>query len=66
MNQLMYNEDTIIYELTVQDIQTVANQELERNLTNNEIERIIDLIAENISWYEAISSAIEKKINVIN
>lgn len=66
MNQLMYNEDTIIYELTVQDIQTVANQELERNLTNNEIERIIDVIAENISWYEVISSAIEEKINVIN
>ncbi len=66
MNQLMYNEDTIIYELTVQDIQTVANQELERNLTNNEIERIIDLIAENISWYEAISSAIEEKINAVN
>jgi len=66
MNQLMYNEDTSIYELTVQDIQTVANQELERNLTNNEIERIIDLIAENISWYEAISSAIEEKINAVN
>jgi len=66
MNQLMYNENTIIYELTVQDIQTVANQELERNLTNNEIERIIDIIAENISWYEAISSAIEEEINVIN
>lgn len=66
MNQLMYNEDTIIYQLTVKDIQTVANQELERNLTNNEIERIIDLIAEKISWHEAISSAIEEKINVIN
>ena len=66
MNQLMYNENTIIYQLTVKDIQTVANQELERNLTNNEIKRIIDLIAENISWYEAISSAIEEKINTAN
>ncbi len=66
MNQLMYNENTIIYQLTVKDIQTVANQELERNLTNNEIKRIIDLIAENISWYEAISSAIEEKINAVN
>jgi len=66
MNQLMYNEDTIIYQLTVKDIQTVANQVLERNLTNNEIERIIDLIAENISWYEVISCAIEEKINIIN
>ena len=66
MNQLMYNENTIIYQLTVKDIQTVANQELERNLTNNEIKRIIDLIAENISWYEVISSAIEEKINAVN
>jgi hypothetical protein len=32
MSQLMYNEDMIIYQLTVKDIQTVANQELERDL----------------------------------
>ncbi|MCD4789177.1 MAG: hypothetical protein K8R37_04185 [Bacteroidales bacterium] len=59
MNQLMFNEEDTIYKLTVGDIQNVANQELERNLTNKEINNIIDSIADRIPWYDAIADAIK-------
>ena len=59
MNQLMFNEKDTIYKLTVGDIQNVANQELERNLTNKEINNIIDSIADRIPWYDAIADAIK-------
>lgn len=53
----------IIYQLTVEDIQTVAQQELERKLTKNEIKSIEDVIAEKIKWYDAIVDAINEKIS---
>ncbi len=51
-------DENIFYFLNVADIQNVAQQELERNLSEIEIERIKDLIASNINWYDAISNAI--------
>ncbi len=57
------NLNKIIYQLTVEDIQNVAEQELDRLLTKEEIELILDPIAEKIDWYDAISdSIIEFKI----
>lgn len=55
-------KDKLIYYLTVEDVQTVANDELDRDLSPEEIETIIDGIAENIKWYDAISYAIMEKI----
>ena len=52
----------IIYSLTVEDIQTVALQELDRNLLPAEIEKIKEVIAEKINWYDAISNSINEKI----
>ena len=56
------NQD-IIYSLNIDDIQTVAQQEIERELTREEIEKIKDPIAANINWYDAISNAIYKEID---
>ncbi len=47
-----------IYQLTTEDVQTVAQQEIERELTPEEIENIKDTIAEKIPWYDAISDSI--------
>ncbi len=47
-----------IYQLTTEDVQTVAQEEIERELTPEEIENIKDSIAEKIPWYDAISAAI--------
>ncbi len=40
----------IIYSLNEEDIQTVSQQELERNLSSQEIEKIKDTIAAKINW----------------
>jgi hypothetical protein len=57
----MKNNNTI-YSLTVEDIQIVSNQELDRDLTDKEIKSIEELIAEKIDWYEAIADSINEKI----
>ncbi len=59
MCQLTSKNNKIIYQLTVEDIQNVANQEFGRSLSDVEIESIIEPIAEKISWYDAICNAIE-------
>jgi hypothetical protein len=52
----------VIYSLSAEDIQNVANQELGRDLSSNEIEKIKDAIAEKINWYDAIAHAISEII----
>ena len=58
--------DKIIYSLTIGDVQNVANQELERNLSKDEIQTIIELIAEKINWYDAISDSINEIIGSVS
>jgi hypothetical protein len=58
----MQNMKKIIYQLTVEDVQDVADQELERELTSEEIELIRDRIAEKIPSYDAIANAIDEMI----
>ena len=48
----------IIYSLNTSDIQTVANEILNRELSEDEIEQIKGLVADNINWFDAIESAI--------
>jgi len=56
----------IIYSLNEDDIQTVALQEVERNLSSQEIEKIKSSITEKINWYDAIAEAINEKINTVS
>ncbi len=56
------NVNTVFFSLNGEDIQTVATQEIYRNLSYTEIESIKDLIASNINWYDAIADAIHDKI----
>ena len=58
----MQNMEKIFYQLTVEDVQNVANQELERELSLEEIELIQDRIAEKIDWYNAIAQSIDELI----
>ena len=60
----MNDRDDIIYSLNVEDVQTVALEEIDRELTAKEIEKIKDLIAENINWYDAILGSINAKIKL--
>jgi hypothetical protein len=56
------NRNKIIYSLNVENIQTVALEEIGRELTDKEIQMIIEPIGDYIKWYEAISYAIQDKI----
>jgi hypothetical protein len=58
------DKDKIIYSLSIEDIQTVALEEMDRELTAKEIKKIEDLIAENINWCDAILDAINAKIKL--
>ena len=58
------NEANIVYSLNIEDIQTVALEEIGRELTAKEIKKIENLIAENINWYDAILEAINAKIDL--
>lgn len=58
----MKNKKEIIYSLNIEDIQTVATQEINRELTDNEIENILVLIAARIRWYDAIAESINELI----
>jgi len=52
------NLDKTIYQLTVEDLQNVANEVLERELTENEINLLEEKIGDYIDWYDIIHSAI--------
>ena len=50
--------ERIIYSLNVEDLQTVANDEISRDLTEEEIKIVEESVADYITWYQAISLAI--------
>jgi hypothetical protein len=52
--------DQIIYQLTVEDMQNVALEELDEELSLEEMKNIEDLIAKRIDWYGAIADAINE------
>jgi hypothetical protein len=57
-------KDKIIYHLTSEDVQRVAEEQFGRKLTSREIEKLTDPIAENISWYDAIEDAIKDTLGL--
>ncbi|MGA2622969.1 MAG: hypothetical protein ABSF91_03870 [Bacteroidota bacterium] len=56
----MINTERIVYSLNVEDIQTVANQELGRDLTLKEIEVVERELGDYIPWFDIISDLITK------
>lgn len=52
----------IIYQLTTEDLQTVAQDEIGRALTEQEIEQIQTVIAEKINWFDAIVMSINETV----
>jgi len=58
----MSNMKKIIYQLTITDLQNVAERELDRELSPEEIKLVQDRVGDYISWYDAISLAIDEMI----
>ncbi len=50
--------ERIVYSLNVEDLQTVANDEISRDLTEEEIKIVEENVGDYITWYQAISLAI--------
>jgi hypothetical protein len=56
----MKSKNRIVYSIDVEDLQNVANQELDRELTDKEIEFVENRLDDFIDWYGAIASAINE------
>ena len=56
-------EDDVFYILIEEDIQTVAEEELNRRLNKQEIESVKDKIAERIGWYDAIADVLNENFS---
>lgn len=55
-------KDNIVYSISIEDVQNVAEQELDRKLTPEEVKLIANRVGDYISWYDAIALAINEKI----
>ena len=55
-------KDRIIYQLTVEDLQTVANDYLNRKLTSKEILLLEEELGGYIDWYNIIEDVIRLNI----
>ena len=59
----MRNSEEIVYSLNVEDIQTVAEEDFSRQLTEAELQSVIDMLPDYIDWQGAISLAIEEMLD---
>jgi hypothetical protein len=57
------NDNEIIYGINVEDVQKVANDVLERDLTDKEITLIENSVGNHIDWFQAIENAIQEQIH---
>ena len=57
-------KNKVFYELCYEDIQEVARQELDRELTEGELLSVVDEISEQIDWHEPISNVLSKNFGL--
>ncbi|MEW6614930.1 MAG: hypothetical protein AB1401_05640 [Thermodesulfobacteriota bacterium] len=57
-----HGNDRIVYSINVGDIQEVAQQILERNLTKEEILLVENSIGNHLDWFQAIEDSIFEHI----
>ena len=55
-------KNKIIYSINIEDVQNVAEQEIGRELSENELKVVEDNIGDQFDWYEAINSVIASHI----
>ena len=52
----------IVYQLTIEDIQTVAMESLDRELTKSELKKVAEIVPDRMSWFEPIEEAINEVV----
>ena len=55
-----------VYKLSVEDLQHVARELLERELTNEEIIAVGNAVGDYIDWFQAIENAIHRCVHRSN
>ena len=58
----MSKKSKVIYSINVEDLQTVAEQELDRELTDEEIKNVEKRLGDYIDWYGAIALTLDEVI----
>ena len=56
------SNDRIVYSINVGDIQEVAKQVLERDLTKKEVILVEESVGDYIDWFQAIENALRKHV----
>jgi len=59
-------KNKILYSLNAEDFQNVADELIERHLTDEEINKIADWVADNIPWHDLISDGIAEIISEVD
>lgn len=54
------NKKKFVYSINIEDVQHVAEQELDRKLTEEELRLVEDRLGDYVGWYEAILHAIDE------
>ena len=55
-------KNKVIYSINIEDVQNVAEQELDRELTADELKIVEEKIGHQVDWYSAISETLDKYI----
>lgn len=58
----MIDTSKIIYSLNIEDVQNVAEQEFERELTKKELKIVEDKVGDYIDWYGTIEMTIRNEV----
>lgn len=56
----------IVYSINTDDIQSVANEVLERDLRKEELASVQESVGDYIDWFQAIENAIQKHVSTNN
>ena len=56
------SNERIVYSINVGDIQKVAKQVLERDLTKKEVVLVEESVGDYIDWFQAIENALRKHV----
>ena len=56
----MAKRNRIVYSINVEDLQTVAEEELERELTDEEIKLVENRLGDYIDWYGTIAMVLDE------
>jgi len=59
---MIMDKNEVLYQLTVEDFQNIAFENIDRELSDEEIKKVADWVADRIPWYDLIDGGITELI----